>query len=115
MEKLIKDFIKELSNVSDVGNANDEKHLRKYLNSLSEEDFYILFSAWDIGRDLIGTPETTREEIEEFGGKKALLLQNVELLKQNFPYEDSATFDYFLEKKPMHIKNALREFLFLEI
>ncbi|EPZ05946.1 TPA: hypothetical protein PC764_002681 [Staphylococcus aureus] len=115
MESVIRDFIKELSNVNDLGSADYEEYLKKYLISLSKENFYILLSAWDIGRDLIGYPESTREEIEKFGGKKSLLLKNAEDLKGNFPYDDSGTFHYFLSKKPVRIKEALREFLFLEI
>lgn len=95
--------------IEDLGYTESEIKAIQYLNSLSEEEFYSILSAWDIGKSSLTGLESLNEDIKYFGGKENLFYKNIEILKSNIPVKDEA-ISYLMGKQGDWVKKCLNAF-----
>ncbi|WP_368679713.1 hypothetical protein AB3456_08775 [Staphylococcus pseudoxylosus] len=95
--------------IEDLGYTESEIKAIQYLNSLSEEEFYSILSAWDIGKSSLTSPESLDEDIKYFKGKENLFYKNIEILKGNIPVKDDA-IGYLMGKQGDWVKKCLNAF-----
>ena len=105
-ERLIN--VKEI-NLEDLKETEEERKQKAYLRNLSDDDFYKLLSAWDLGKSLLVGNSELERDIEQFGGKEELFEKNAEILKKNTFTKENA-IDWFMGIDGSWIRKCLDEF-----
>lgn len=88
-----------------------ESKAEKYLKKLSNDDFYYVINAWDIGRDIMNSSDAFDERLEFYEDEKDLFFKNLKEVKREFG-DRSLAEDYFLEKKESLIKKQLDSYIY---
>ncbi|HDD0942715.1 TPA: hypothetical protein O9783_002753 [Staphylococcus aureus] len=96
-------------NIEDLKETEEERKQKAYLENLSDEDFYKLLSAWDLGKSLLVSNSELERDIEQFGSKEKLFEKNVEILKENTFTKENA-IDWFMGIRGFWIRKCLDEF-----
>lgn len=99
----------KLVSLNDLKRSENEIKQKKFLESLNDDEFYYLLSAYDLGRSIYGGKESVEEEIKRFGGKEKLFEKNIEIIKSNHQNREDAT-EYILGKSDSVVKLYLSEF-----
>lgn len=91
--------------------GEEESKAEKYLKKLSNDDFYYVINAWDIGRDIMNSSDAFDERLEFYEDEKDLFFKNLKEVKREFG-DRSLAEDYFLEKKESLIKKQLDSYIY---
>lgn len=68
----------------DTSNAND-KAKTEYLSNLTDEEFYFLYNAFDLGKSYYTNKDSLQKDINHFGGENELIEKNLENIKKVHP------------------------------
>lgn len=90
---------------------DEESKAEKYLKKLSNDDFYYVINAWDIGRDIMNSSYAFGERLEFYEDEKDLFVKNLKEVKREFDDRSQAE-DYFLEKKESLVKKQLDSYIY---
>lgn len=80
-----------------------------YLDSIEEDEFYQLFSAYIIGSDVLTIPDCLNEDIIIYGSIERLFNDRVEILKNRLPLKHEAAI-YFKDKDCNFVRESLIAF-----
>lgn len=100
----VKDF-----NIEDLNETEEERKQKDYLKNLSDEDFYKLLSAWDLGKSLLVNNSELEKDIKRFGGKEKLFKENAKRFKK-YTFTKENAIEQFMDVDGFWIRNCLEEF-----
>lgn len=80
-----------------------------YLDSIDEDEFYQLFSAYIIGSDALTILNCLNEDIIIYGSVEKLFKHRIEILKSRLPLKHEAVI-YFKDKDCNFVKESLIAF-----
>lgn len=87
----------------------DKRRELLYLDSIDDESFYQLFSAYTIGSELLTIPDCLNEDIMNYGSIEDLFNDRVKIMKDRLPFKHEAAI-HFKDKDCNFVKESLLAF-----
>lgn len=87
----------------------DRRRELLYLDSIDDESFYQLFSAYTKGSELLTIPDCLNEDIMNYGSIEDLFNDRVKIMKDRLPFKHEAAIR-FKDKECNFVKESLLAF-----